>query len=65
MKYTIEKLKQIFYENKCKLLENEYKNNSTKMKYICECKNQSEIILKDFLRGKRCMKCKGNEKYTL
>lgn len=65
MKYTIEQVKQIFNENKCELLENEYKNNSTRMKYVCECKNQSVITLKSFLLGKRCMKCKGNEKYTL
>jgi hypothetical protein len=64
MKYNIEIVKKIFKDNHCELLENEYINNHTKMKYTCSCKNTSEIQLKCFIKGIRCMKCKGNEKYN-
>ena len=63
-KYTLEYVKEFFKEQECELLEKEYKNNSTKMRYRCSCGDISEIIFKDFIRGQRCMKCKGSEKLT-
>ncbi|HUS49649.1 MAG TPA: hypothetical protein VMZ91_05760 [Candidatus Paceibacterota bacterium] len=64
-KYTLEQVQQIFKENGCELLEEEYKNNKTKMSYKCKCKNVSEISLSNFLKGKRCNICGKNKKYTL
>jgi hypothetical protein len=60
-KYTIEAVKEIFRNSGCLLLEDEYINNRTNMKYICVCGNQSEIRLDDFLHGKRCRKCKNKK----
>jgi len=63
-KHTLEEVKKYFEDNNCKLLETEYVNSKTKMKYICECKNHSEITFNNFKKGKRCRKCSGCEKYT-
>lgn len=60
-KYTIEEVKQIFKEGGCTLLSTEYKSNKTKMKYICECNEEKEINLSNFMMGKRCFEC-GNKK---
>lgn len=56
-KYTIEYIKQFFYNQNCELLETEYINSNTKMKYRCECGNISSIIWDSFRRGTRCSKC--------
>ena len=69
-KYTTEKVKKIFAEQRCELLEKEYVNSKTKMRYICNCKNTSKISLSSFLCGNRCGECgnkkKGNNiKYTI
>lgn len=42
-KLTYEFVKQYFKEQKCELLETEYINANTKMKYVCVCKNESYI----------------------
>ena len=60
-RYTIEKAKELFKENDCKLLEKEYKNSSTPMRYVCKCGNESTVALSDFKRGTRCRDC-GNKK---
>ncbi len=46
-----------FKSQKCELLENEYINNHTKMKYRCSCGNISYTIWSNFKKGKRCSKC--------
>lgn len=60
-KYTYEKVRSIFEENNCILLDEQYKNNRTSLKYICECGNKSKITLEKFLIGQRCTNC-GKEK---
>jgi hypothetical protein len=61
---TYEFVQTFFKEQECKLLESEYNNNYTKMRYICVCKNESTIAFNHFQNGKRCMKCSGKEKLT-
>lgn len=46
-----------FQEHRCKLLETEYINSQTKMKYICQCGNESYISFNSFQQGKRCLYC--------
>jgi len=53
-----------FEKQGCKLLEKEYINSHTKMKYRCKCGDISGIRLSNFKLGERCMKCGGNEKFT-
>lgn len=55
--WNIKTVKQYFKENGCTLLEKEFKNKSTKMKYICCCGTYAEIRLLDFARGARCKTC--------
>ena len=64
-KHSYEYVKQYFEEQGCELLEGEYKNSYTKMRYRCECGNISEICFSSFKKGRRCKKCGGNEKFTL
>lgn len=61
---TYKYVRDYFKEHNCELLEKEYKNNSTKMEYRCECKNVSRITFHSFQRGRRCSKCGNNEKLT-
>lgn len=63
-KLTFEYVESYFKEHNCILLEEKYINSNTKMKYICKCKNESEITWDNFKRGKRCIKCGGTEKLT-
>ena len=56
---SYEYVKKYFKEQKCELLENEYINNSTKMRYKCNCGNVSEIDFSSFQQGGRCKKCCG------
>jgi hypothetical protein len=63
-KHTLEYIQTYFKEQECELLETEYINSKTKMKYICKCKKESEITWDNFKKGKRCMKCGGREKLT-
>ncbi len=64
-KFTLEYAEQYFEDHGCKLLEKEYKNNSTKMRYRCVCGNISYICFGNFQQGKRCMNCSGNKKHTI
>lgn len=59
--FDIEKVRNIFKEGGCILLEEEYKNARTPMTYICNCGNIEKIRLDNFRQGKRCREC-GNEK---
>ena len=60
-KYTYEYVQQYFKDQGCKLLETEYKNCKTKMKYRCSCGNISQIRFSQFKRGRRCQKCRSNK----
>jgi len=57
LKYDIEICKELFKENDCVLLEDEYLFCDKPMKYICSCGNESKITLMNFLRGARCKVC--------
>ncbi|MDP9675184.1 very-short-patch-repair endonuclease [Paenibacillus jamilae] len=46
-----------FTENECELLEKEYINAHTKMKYKCKCNNVDYISWSNFKSGNRCNKC--------
>lgn len=48
---------QRFKENGCVLLEDNYVNQITPMRFICECGNEDIINWKMFQRGCRCKKC--------
>lgn len=56
-KLTFDFVVNEFKKEGCELLEKEYKNSSTKMKYICGCGNKSEISYDNFKTGHRCMSC--------
>jgi hypothetical protein len=64
-KLTFEHVKQYFEDHGCYLLEKEYINCRTKMKYRCLCGNISEIDFNHFQQGNRCLKCSGSEKLTI
>ncbi len=56
-KHTFEYVEQCFEDNGCKLLETEYKNSHTLMRYECDCGNISKITFGNFRQGRRCRKC--------
>ena len=55
--HSFEYVRGCFEEQGCELLETEYINSKTKMRYRCSCGNISEIIFNSFQQGKRCKKC--------
>ena len=55
--YTLEWVKNKFVENGCELLEDNYVNNYTSMKYKCCCGNISYIRLFCLIKGQRCREC--------
>jgi hypothetical protein len=63
-KLTFTFVYNFFKEYGCELLENDYKNAHTKMKYKCNCGNIAYIDFDHFKRGCRCMNCTENEKLT-
>jgi hypothetical protein len=63
-KFTFEFVQKYFKEHGYELLETAYINANTKMKYICNCKNESLITFHKFKQGQRCRKCSGKEKLT-
>lgn len=56
-KYTYEEVQKLFIDGGCVLLSTEYINSGQKLKYICECEEEKEIKLNDFIRGIRCRDC--------
>lgn len=64
-KLTFEYVQNYFKEQSCQLLEKDYINTQTLMKYICICGNISNIRFNNFQQSKRCMKCSGSERLTL
>jgi hypothetical protein len=63
-KLTYEFVKNEFEIHNCKLLETEYINCKTKMKYICKNGHETSVIFNRFQSGQRCGNCNGNEKLT-
>lgn len=59
-KWTIERAKELFKQRGCELLETEYVNDSTKMRYIASCGHEHSITLNNFSRGKGdlCRACR-------
>jgi hypothetical protein len=55
--YNHEIVKGFFDKAGCKLLESEYKDQKTPMRYICNCGKENVINLHRFLQGQRCMEC--------
>jgi 5-methylcytosine-specific restriction endonuclease McrA len=54
---------KFFEDSGCTLLESEYINNRTSMRYICSCGKEATTRFADFKSGKRCYSC-GIEKIT-
>jgi hypothetical protein len=50
-------VKSFFAEKGCELLSTTYINARTKLKYRCNCGNESEIVFDSFRKGNRCKKC--------
>lgn len=59
--WTYEEVKQLFKDNGCELLENEYKNANTPMNYKCSCGNIAKIRLSCFNKGQRCYECRNKK----
>jgi hypothetical protein len=57
IRLTFDYVKNFFEKHGCVLLETEYKNARTKIKYKCSCGNISEIVFDSFRRGNRCRQC--------
>lgn len=57
-KLTYKYVFNYFKENNCDLLETDYINNSTKMKYKCICGTVAEVHFNNFKHGRRCIECK-------
>lgn len=55
--YSIEQVKELFKQRGMICLDEEYKNNNTKIRYVCSCGNTSSIRLFCLLKGQKCDKC--------
>lgn len=60
-KYSIEDLRLLFEKQGKTLLETEFKNSLTPMRYICKCGSESHTNLNNFLKGKDCYSCRNNK----
>lgn len=58
IKYTYEYIKKTFEENNCVLLSKHYINNNEPLDYKCKCGNISKVAFCEFIKGRRCQKCK-------
>lgn len=56
-KIDIEVARVVFADGGCELLEEQYQNNSTHMRYRCSCGCKSTISLANFKNGCRCKQC--------
>ncbi|MDR6779334.1 hypothetical protein J2W98_003614 [Paenibacillus peoriae] len=55
--HSYEYVYNFFKENGCELLSTEYRGNTDKLEFKCECKNISKISFNSFQNGHRCKKC--------
>lgn len=51
-RWTLERAKGLFQSRGCELLETEYVNDSTKMRYVATCGHEHSISLNNFSHGK-------------
>jgi len=63
-RFSFKDVKKHFEEQGCELLEIEYIDCKTKMKYKCKCGNINKISFDCFKRGMRCRECGGTKKLT-
>ncbi len=57
-KFTFKDVQKYFKDQGCKLLETEYINCKTKMRYECKCGNPDcKISFDNFKKGTRCKEC--------
>lgn len=59
-KLSYEFVRQSFEDRGCKLLETEYKNHSTPLRYIATCGHEHRISFDNFSKGKGdlCKRCR-------
>jgi 5-methylcytosine-specific restriction endonuclease McrA len=62
-KYSLDDVRELFAEQGKLLLETEFKNSLSPMRYICKCGNESHTNLNNFFKGKDCYQCR-NEKIS-
>jgi hypothetical protein len=55
----------MLYDMDLELLDDEYINSTTPMKYKCSCGNTAWGRLNDLNNGHRCFECSGRKKFTL
>jgi hypothetical protein len=53
----LEKVRELFTEKGCTLLEDNYTNNKQPLSYICVCGSESVVNLNHLLNGKLCKLC--------
>jgi hypothetical protein len=58
LRFSYDYVYNYFLSEGCELLETEYINDATKMKYKCVCGNISYITFNNFKRNRRCKVCK-------
>lgn len=68
-KYDIDYVRQVFSDNGCVLLEENYKNCKTPMQYIAKCGHMAEISFDEVKNAKnitfKCIKCQKIKHYDL
>lgn len=64
-KHSFSFVKEIIEKAGYQLLDNEYKNRSTKLNLICTNGHHCQMSLNNFSYGKRCIECCGKRKFTL
>lgn len=60
---SIKDVNRYFKEQNCELLESEYTNNKTKMKYKCQCGKIAHTTWINFRKGFRCKSCAKNKQF--
>ena len=63
-KFEFSYVQNYFEQEGYKLLEKEYKNAKTSIKYKCKCGNTSQTSFSNFKKSSRCTNCAGCKKYT-
>ena len=63
-KFSYKFVQNYFLKENCTLLEDEYIDALTKMKYRCSCGNISYITFNNFKNGQRCKKCYDDKRRT-
>ena len=57
LKFDYDYVRNYFEEHGCELLDKEYKNARTPLRYKCSCGNESKIVFYSFKVGNRCKDC--------